>query len=93
MTEEGKFMGQFTGSSRLLLQDYFEKKTKLLELKTMRRFRSNQEHESEIESLETSIIEIISMFNEKQLREIIEMSLDIDYEELKMRGKVTSFMR
>jgi hypothetical protein len=76
-------MSKFKGSTALLLQEYFDLKVKLSELQLKMRYRKTSDLEDRIRKVEVSIIEILSMFDQRQLLQIIHMSLDIDYDKLK----------
>lgn len=79
----------FSGSSSLLLTDYLESKQELNDLRVKARFRNSDEIQQRIEHLEVKIVEIISMFDKEQLREIVFMSLDIDSDNLKELGLIS----
>jgi hypothetical protein len=75
----------FKGKDNLLLQEYFDLKVKLFGLQSLSRFKNNNK---EIEDVEVKIIETLGMFNTEQIRQIIYMSLNIDYEKLVYENKV-----
>lgn len=83
----------FRGKDLLLLQEYFDLKVKLSEWQKAKIFQERILHNSDeanikIKEIEKNIVEIISMFNLTQLRQIIFMGLDIPYNELVVEGVI-----
>lgn len=73
------------GTDRLLLTEYFDNKKKLSELKSGRSFlcyrgKDVTEIDKEIEQTEIAVMEFISGLDQKHLKSIIYMSLDMDVE-------------
>lgn len=73
------------GADGLLLTEYFDNKKKLSELKSGRSFlcyrgKDVTEIDKEIEQTEIAVMEFISGLDQKHLKSIIYMSLDMDVE-------------
>lgn len=70
---------KFQGKSLIMLDEYFQNKIKLAELRLKQQFlRHDEEIKLSIEKIEKEIRTFISSLNVFQLRQLIYMNLDFD---------------